>query len=213
MFTSSSLPKFTLSLPSGIEFTTASSHPSRPETSQGYTVSLSYATPSPLSRSFTLRVVSSVKEPPCEDTEQELEERIYRSALSAFDPEQIKHTFPMVRIPCILVNHNLQPPSIRSSLQVNDRKPPRLLKTTQSQEITPPLLLVGIPSATPPPSWMNRRLNITPKPSPHQLPAGGTCCPIVYTHPSHYRDDHERQGRRRRGKPKNKNKLIPVLRI
>jgi len=51
-----------------------------------------------LSRRFTQLTVLSVKEPPCEDTEEELKERTYRSALSAVNLEQISHTFPMVRI-------------------------------------------------------------------------------------------------------------------
>ena len=45
--------------------------------------------------------VFSVKEPPCEDTEEELKERTYRSALSAINLEQISHMFPMVRIPTL----------------------------------------------------------------------------------------------------------------
>ena len=49
-------------------------------------------------------IAFSVKEPPCEDTEQELKERVHRSALSAVDLEKIKHTFSTVRIPCILTN-------------------------------------------------------------------------------------------------------------
>jgi hypothetical protein len=192
------------SLPSGVEIPTASCHPPHPQTSKGYTVSLSYATPSPLSRSFTLGVVSSVKEPSCEDTEQELKERVYRSALSVVDLEHIRHTFP------ILVNQNPQPSSTPLSLQMNNQKPPRLLKATRLQEITSPLLLVEIlPTAPPPLPWINQRLNIAPKPSPHQLPARRACCPIVHTHPSHYHDNHEKQGKRRRGKPRNKNKLVP----
>jgi len=54
-------------------------------------------------------IVFSVKEPPCEDTEQELEERAYRSALSAVDLDQIRHIFSMVRVACIPVNQMLDP--------------------------------------------------------------------------------------------------------
>ena len=43
----------------------------------------------------------SAQERPCEDTEQELKERIYRSALSAVDLDQIKHAFLVVRVPWI----------------------------------------------------------------------------------------------------------------
>ena len=48
--------------------------------------------------------VFSVKEPPCEDTEQEFEERVHRSALSAVDLKQIERTFSMVRMPYVLTN-------------------------------------------------------------------------------------------------------------
>ena len=54
-------------------------------------------------------IVCSVKEPSCEDTEQEFEERVSRSVLSAVDLEQIQHTFPMVRIYCVRVNQMSNP--------------------------------------------------------------------------------------------------------
>ena len=68
-----------------------------------------FVTSSPFARSFPHVIVSSVKEPPSEDTEQELEERVSRSALSAVDLEQIKYTFSMVRICCIHANQILDP--------------------------------------------------------------------------------------------------------
>jgi hypothetical protein len=68
-------------------------HLSHPKTSQGYAVSLSYLAPSLFSKPFTRVIVFSVKERLCEDTEQGLKERVYRSALSAVDLRQIKYTF------------------------------------------------------------------------------------------------------------------------
>lgn len=65
--------------------------------------------PSPFSRKFTQVIIFSVEEPPCEDTEQELKDRVYRSALSAVNLEQIEHRFPMVRIPRIFANQILNP--------------------------------------------------------------------------------------------------------
>jgi len=53
------------------------------------------------SKRFTQVIVFGFEEPPCKDTEQELKERIYRSALSAADLDQINDLFPMVRIPWI----------------------------------------------------------------------------------------------------------------
>jgi hypothetical protein len=168
-----------------------------------------FAVSSPFSRRFAQVVIFSVKEPPCEDTEQELKERVYRSALCAVDLEQIKHTLWMVRMLRILVKQIPDP--ICSSLQVNDWKPPRLLKTTsQSQTTTAPLLLLETPPTAPLPlPWINQRLNVPPEPSPHRLPIKGTCCPIVFVDPSRHRDSREKKGRRRRGMPKNKNKLVP----
>ena len=86
------LPSFS----SRIEITATSCHLFDPETSQGCTVSLPMRHLRPLSRQFTQVTVSSVKEPPCEDTEEEHKERTYRSALSAVNLEQINHMFPMV---------------------------------------------------------------------------------------------------------------------
>ena len=63
-----------------------------------------FATPSPFSKQLTQVFVFSVKEPPCEDTEQEFEERVHRSALSAVDLKQIERTFSMVRMPYVLTN-------------------------------------------------------------------------------------------------------------
>lgn len=65
--------------------------------------------PSPFSRQLTQVIIFSVKEPPCEDTEQELKDRVYRSVLSAVNLEQIEHRFPMVRIPRIFANQILNP--------------------------------------------------------------------------------------------------------
>ena len=45
---------------------------------------------------FAQITVSSAGEPSCEDTEQELRERVFRSTLSAVDLEQIKSIFPVV---------------------------------------------------------------------------------------------------------------------
>ena len=45
---------------------------------------------------FAQIIVSSAGEPSCEDTEQELRERAFRSTLSAVDLEQIKSIFPVV---------------------------------------------------------------------------------------------------------------------
>ena len=165
-----------------------------------------FVTSSPFARSFPHVIVFSVKEPPSEDTEREFEERVSRSVLSAVDFERIKCAFPMVRIYCIHTNQIPNPP-----LQVNDRKPLRLLKTnSQPQNTTAPLLVLEVPLTMPlPPPWINRRLNVPPKPSPHQLPIGGFCCPIVLADPSHNHDSHEKKRRRKRGKPKNKNRLVP----
>lgn len=165
---------------------------------------------SPFSKQFTQVIVFSVKEPSCEDTEQELKERVYRSALSAVDHEQIKQTFLVVRTPFILANQTSDSKA-RICLQANDWKRTRLLKTTsQSGKPTSPLLLLEIPpTASLPMPWINPRLDVPPKPSPHQLPIKAVCCPIVFTAPPHRRDSRERKGKRRRGKPKNKNKLVP----
>ncbi|KAF9649886.1 hypothetical protein BDM02DRAFT_3185961 [Thelephora ganbajun] len=133
--------------------------------------------------------VIPVKEPPCEDTEQEFKGRVYRSALSAVDLEQIKHTFSMA----------------------GDRKPPRLLKTiSRSQTTAAPLLLLEISPAAPLPApWINPRSRVPPKASPHQLPVNGACCPVIQTNPPHCPGRHKKKGGRGRGKAKNKNKLFP----
>ena len=75
-----------------------------------------FATSSPFSKQLTRVFVFSVKEPPCEDTEQKFEERVHRSALSAVDLEQIERTFSMVRMPYVLANQIPIPTHIFVSL-------------------------------------------------------------------------------------------------
>ncbi|KAF9790941.1 hypothetical protein BJ322DRAFT_1104586 [Thelephora terrestris] len=131
--------------------------------------------------------VKSVREPKFEDTEQEFRERASRAALSAVDLEQIERAFGMA----------------------NEGKLPRLLQPTPPAQTTlAPLLLLEVPSIAPPRlPWVNPRLNAHPKPSPHELNNKEICCPIVSAAPPHGLDTRKKGGRRR-GKPKNKNKLV-----
>ena len=197
-----------LSLPFSIEIPTPTCHPSHPKASQSYTVSL----PSGYRRVyFTQVAVVSVKEPPCEDTKRELKERVYRSGLVAVDIEQIKREFSAVRVHRIGL---IQIPGLNANVrpfQVCDRKPLRLVPTSsRSQTTASPLLLFEIPLAAPPSSpWVNPRLNVPPKTSPHKLPTKGICCPVVLVDPSRQLRSQEKKGKRRRRKPENKNKLVP----
>ena len=75
-----------------------------------------FATSSPFSKQLTRVFVFSVKEPPCEDTEQKFEERVHRSALSAVDLEQIERTFSMVCMLYVLANQIPIPTHIFVSL-------------------------------------------------------------------------------------------------
>jgi hypothetical protein len=74
-------------------------------------------TPLPFSMEVAQMIVSSGGEPSCEDTEQELRERVFRSALSAVDVDQIKRIFPVVGLFYIQENQIPGPNSLVRTLR------------------------------------------------------------------------------------------------